>query len=261
MFPNTYNLNPPTLTCRMTYAAALRRIRSWKKAKNPQKWLNLSCLNLTELPPLPSNLRRLKCESNLLTSLNGLPKGLRILKCSATWIVNFKGLPKGLLSIECMDNDSLVSIDDIPDSVRYIKLESCNYIKKINHLPANLEKFIFWHAARLKYISYFPLKLRELSIGETSLKTIPILPNSLRMIEFYFTKINNLHSLPDSLEIFITNSSYLKKLPPLPESLHTLDIEGSGVWDLPIALPKNIKLFICNMPHLNIILAPLFSCS
>jgi len=245
----------------MTYAAALRRIRAWKKARNPRKWLNLSCLNLETLPPLPSSLRRLKCDSNLLTSLNGLPKGLRILKCSATWVVNFKGLPKGLLSIECIDNDSLVSIDDIPDSVRYIKLESCDYIKKINHLPVNLEKFIFWHAARLKHISYFPLKLRELSIGETSLNIIPILPNSLRMIEFYFTKIDILHNLPDSLETLITNCSYLKKLPPLPETLHTLVIDGSGIWDLPISLPKNIQYFICNMSHLNIELRCPLSCA
>ena len=60
---------------------ALRRIRRWKKQKKPRKWLNLSGLGLTELPLIPSKVRRLLCVRNQLKTFDNLPKRLQELAC------------------------------------------------------------------------------------------------------------------------------------------------------------------------------------
>lgn len=232
MFPTNTNLNPPPITCRMTYAAALRRIRSWKKAKNPRKWLNLSYLNLTELPPLPSKLRRLKCDSNLLISL--------------------KGLPTGLLELECSCNDTLTSIDDIPDTIKHISIISCASLATINRLPSSLNSLCMDYMGGLLHIAYFPPKLEYLSISETPLETIPLFPESLRYAALEYTHINTLPPLPKCLETLITNSCYITTLPQLPNTLKYLYIRGTQINSYPIPLPESIRYFECNNSNFNI---------
>jgi hypothetical protein len=242
----------------MTYAAALRRIRSWKKARNPRKWLNLSYLNLTELPPLPSNLRRLKCYRNLLTTLEGLPKGLKYIWCNSNKFETFKGLPDGLLFISCSDNENLNSIEDIPDSVRYIRLGDCSEVSSIKSLPSDLEYLNIWCMGGLSKIEEFPSKLKGLDISEThslwTFKTLPAFPESLQSISIFMTTINKLPVLPDRLKSLYIVDNYITELPSLPASLRWFVFEDRNYKDaLTIeSLPPNLEYFRCDDPNLKI---------
>jgi len=242
----------------MTYAAALRRIRAWKKAKNPQKWLNLSYLNLETLPPLPSNLRRLKCYRNSLTSLEGLPKGLKQIWCNSNTLETLKGLPDGLLFISCADNENLNSIEDIPDSVRTIRLGDCSEVTTIQSLPSNLEYLDIWCMGGLSKIEAFPSKLKELDISEThslwTLKTLPAFPESLKSVNIFMTTINKLPELPNGLESLYVVDNYITELPPLPASLRRVVFEDIHYEDTikKESLPPNLEYFRCDDPNLKI---------
>jgi E3 ubiquitin-protein ligase SspH2 len=232
----------------MTIKAALKRIRCWKKKKNPRKWLNLSYLNLTELPPLPSNVRRLNCSGNMITDFTNtkIPKGIKKLRCWRNELQTLKGLPNSLLSIECHYNYDLVSIDDIPDSVEYIDTTGCYSIETIDKLPRNLKVFIFWKTKKLKQISMFPHKLEYISIGETRLDKLPDLPKSLKSLTLCFSKVTKIPILYEGLEDLYLFSNYINYLPPLPNSLINLDISGNYDLELPITLPPNIEFYRCN---------------
>lgn len=232
----------------MTRKAALKRIRSWKKAKNPRKWLNLSYLDLTELPPLPSNVRRLNCSGNMIIDFTStkFPKGLRTLRCWNNELQTLKGLPNLLLSIECHYNYELSSLDDIPDSVQYIDATGCENIEIIHKLPQNLERFVFWKTKKLKQIDIFSPKLEYISIGETRLDTLPNLPKSLKTLEICFSKITKIPILYEGLKNLYLFSNYINYLPPLPNSLINLDISGNYDLELPITLPPNIEFYRCN---------------
>ena len=242
----------------MTYAAALRRIRSWKKARNPRKWLNLSYLNLTELPPLPSNLRKLKCYRNSLTTLEGLPKGLKQIWCNSNKFENLKGLPDGLLFISCSDNENLNSIEDIPDSVRSIRLGDCKELTTITLLPNDLEYLEIWSMGALSKIEEFPSKLKGLDISEThslwTFKTLPAFPESLQTISIFMTTINKLPDLPNRLESLYIVDNYISELPSLPASLRWFVFEDRNYKGaIPMeTLPPSIEYFRCNDPKLNI---------
>jgi hypothetical protein len=242
----------------MTYAAALRRIRAWKKAKNPQKWLNLSRLKLTTLPPLPSNLRRLKCYRNALTSLEGLPKGLKQIWCNSNNLETLKGLPDGLLFISCADNENLNSIVDIPDSVRAIRLGDCREVSTITSLPSNLEYLDIWCMGGLSKIEAFPSKLKVLDISEThslwTFKTLPVFPESLKVVNIFMTTLNKLPDLPDGLESLYVVDNYITELPPLPASLRSLVFEDIHYEDSikKESLPPNLEYFRCDDPNLKI---------
>jgi hypothetical protein len=242
----------------MTYAAALRRIRAWKKANNPRKWLNLSYLNLERLPPLPSNLRRLKCYRNSLTSLEGLPKGLKQIWCNSNMFESFKGLPDGLLSLICSENRSLNTIEDIPDSVIYLSIGDCNGISTIKTFPRDLEKLYIWKMCALSKIEALPSKLKELDISEThslwTLKTLPAFPESLKSVNIFMTTINKLPELPNGLESLYVVDNYITELPPLPASLRRVVFEDIHYEDTikKESLPPNLEYFRCDDPNLKI---------
>jgi Leucine-rich repeat (LRR) protein len=58
------------------------RIAAWIRSNDPSKDLILSGLNLTELPKIPWNCRRLMCDGNQLTVLPELPT------CEMLWCYN-----------------------------------------------------------------------------------------------------------------------------------------------------------------------------
>lgn len=63
----------------------MRRIRSCNNK------LDLTGLNITRLPTLPSRLKRLDCSNTPLTTLPTLPSGLKSLDCSNTPLILQRG--------------------------------------------------------------------------------------------------------------------------------------------------------------------------
>lgn len=103
---------------------ANKRIRRWKKQGNPRKWLNLSGLGLTELPPIPSNVRRLDCRCNRLSTFqNMLPTRLNRLRCGYNLFQTLTGLPTQLKSLHCAWSGGKYLLDNLPDSIEYINAD------------------------------------------------------------------------------------------------------------------------------------------
>ena len=92
--------------------------------------LDLNDLDLTELPPLPPNLKRLDCEGNRLTSLPPLPATLEILVCDHNQLTELPPLPPSLKVLSCVRNN-LTLLPPLP--LTLIELD-CEY-NQITELP------------------------------------------------------------------------------------------------------------------------------
>ena len=75
---------------------AQERINEWVSNGDKTINLDLSWLQLTSLPELPSNLQVLLCFNNNLTSLPELPSSLLNLRCFRNNLMKLPDLPSGL---------------------------------------------------------------------------------------------------------------------------------------------------------------------
>ena len=81
--------------------------------------LDVSGLNITSLPDLPSDLKRLDCNNTQLTSLPTLPSSLVWLICSYTSITSLPTLPSGLIYLDCYFTN-ITSLPTLPSSLIYL---------------------------------------------------------------------------------------------------------------------------------------------
>ena len=143
--------------------------------------LDLSELNLNELPTLPPNLQILDCNNNNLTSLPDLPPNLQILNCN---------------------NNNLTSLpDNLPNTLKKLYCKY-NEIKELPlNLPLNLQRL---NCAFNKITSLpdLPSNLNFLTCDE--LETSPEIPNSLEYI--------NICESTEIIRGYDRNSFYVFKL-------------------------------------------------
>ena len=97
---------------------AQQRINAWVAAGRVQAPLDLSCLGLTALPPLPAGLKWLDCGYNALTALPPLPAGLEKLDCLNNALTALPPLPAGLKKLYCYKNPHLRVVPRLPPSLR-----------------------------------------------------------------------------------------------------------------------------------------------
>ena len=83
---------------------AMQRVALWAAGRRGDTELNLWSLNLVVLPPLPPDLKVLRCPANCLRFLGTLPAGLTKLDCSSNAITDLGTLPAGLCYLNCSNN-------------------------------------------------------------------------------------------------------------------------------------------------------------
>ena len=98
------------------------------------KELDVTGLNLVELPELPESLEYLFCANNKLTELPKLSK-LKYLYCYNNNLKELPKLPKGLTHL-CCGNNNLTELPELPDSLEYLDCEK-------NNLPYN-DLYGYW---------------------------------------------------------------------------------------------------------------------
>jgi len=113
---------------------ARRRVAAWTSGI-----LDLSNLNLTELPPLPAALRKLNCGWNKLTSLPELPATLIELCCTINKLTSLPDLPATLTRLSCGNNE-LTSLPFLPATLTYLDCNN-NKLTSLPDLPATLRYF------------------------------------------------------------------------------------------------------------------------
>ena len=118
--------------------------------------LNISYMELEQLPELPENLSTLLCHGNNLTAIHSLPPRLNILGCCSNklkWLPDLPdtleyilcngnqlerlpAIPKGMKRLLCHDNH-LTSLPTLPDSLEILGC-SGNFIRSLQKPPQSL---------------------------------------------------------------------------------------------------------------------------
>lgn len=115
------------------------RITKWKQKRNNTKILDLSLLNLSDLPPLPNSLQKLDCSHNKLTKLPPLPNNLQDLDCSENQLTILPPLPNTLIELDCSQNQ-LTALPPLPDTLKYLYCKG-NFFTALPSLPPNLQEY------------------------------------------------------------------------------------------------------------------------
>jgi hypothetical protein len=111
--------------------------------------LNLSNLNLKELPKLPIGVRQLNCAGNELESLPDLPDSLTWLNCSNNQLQSLLDkIPNGLRELYCKGNQ-LQSLPQLPEGLVVLECND-NEIMCLPVLPSSLSSLTI-SVSKLKY--------------------------------------------------------------------------------------------------------------
>ncbi len=119
-------------------------------------YLNLSFLNLKNIPCLPSGLTWLYCSHNKLQTLPCLPSGLKHLDCYHNQLQTLPDLPSGLEVLYCSNNQ----------------------LQTLPCLPGGLKNLDCYHN-QLQTLPCLPSGLEYLWCYNNQLQTLPCLPNTL----------------------------------------------------------------------------------
>ena len=177
-------------------------------------YLDCSQNHLTNLPTLPSTLKKLICGSNQLTSLPALPNGLTYLQCCFNQLRSLPTLPNTLDTLTCCVNP-LPTLPTLPNSLIWLHCNS----DSLSNLPS------------------LPSLLKHLDCGGNVLNSIPTLPNSLsyfdcsgqRIIPSGIHTLSSLPFLPNTLTSLDCGDNNITCFPTFPNSILPPDTSSSGV--------------------------------
>lgn len=234
---------------------AISRINKWinktKLSGDENKFLDLSDLELTELPILPINLKYLDCSYNLLKSLPILPNKLEQLYCNNNNIKKINNLPDTLQNLICDRND----IYELDISRTKLKKVSCNhnnltkfnspntlieldcgfnYLTTLNNLFFGLQ-ILICDKNKIKKLEYLPTSLLKLNCNKNKIKKLDNLPNLLIKLHCSYNRIEELNNLPNLLIELDCSNNKIKELNYLPISLTELDCSNNELISLTLS--------------------------
>lgn len=201
---------------------ALQRIRQCMDRR-----LDLSKLNLTELPPLPDDLIMLRCDSNQLTFLPALPSSLKVLHCHQNQLTSLPDLPLFLESLSCSHNH-ISCLPALPSTLTQLVCIR-NYLTTLPPLPHTLQELCFDN----NYITQppkLPPRLTSLSCCRNQLTSLPSLPNGLESLFCFANPLETFPDLPSTLVYLVcilprTNERYAP-LRLTPDEIQELNREN-----------------------------------
>lgn len=206
---------------------AVKKLEEWfRRGPFESDKLDLSHLDLCELPPLPKWVKALDVSHNHLRSLPELPSGVQR--------INAKG-------------NQLATLPALPDSVIWLNVAD-NSLKSLPKLNVNLQR-LYAARNRLRSAPDFS-QAKQLSYVGLDYNQLTTLPSNMpASIKWLNVSYNFLHSLPDDLpqgmEVLNVSSNLLKRFPSaLPEKLDLLDAVDNPLEALPAAFPQNMRLFL-----------------
>jgi endopeptidase La len=196
--------------------------------------LDLSDLQLTELPPIPDEVKMLICKNNLLTSLPDLPDQLTTLIVSNNKLNALPSLPVSLTTLDvsknklqslpflqnltelnCADNFISFLPHLLPENLKILRC-STNQIAFLPPLPDVTE--LYCNENALSFLPPLPATLTKLYCQHNELHSLPILPRRLKELNCRDNHITEVSRLPD-LFLLKCDAHKIKNLDELPESL------------------------------------------
>lgn len=122
--PDTEELLRRLENCDVELDVSTLNLTSLPSLPSKVKFLNCRRTPLTSLPELPPNLCALNCRKTNLTRLPSLPSTVYILNCSDTQITELPPLPKSLIFLDCANTKiqllpyapclQILNVDDTP---------------------------------------------------------------------------------------------------------------------------------------------------
>ncbi len=108
---------------------AIERVTEWINHSlitfDYKRTLDLSYLQLTQLPTLPDKLQYLLCDNNELTELPTLPTNLKLLYCDNNLLTSLPSLPINLEKLLC-GNNPLTNLPSLPSTLVRLSCFNCN---------------------------------------------------------------------------------------------------------------------------------------
>jgi len=114
-------------------------IDRWVKEGDPNVHLNLSYMDLTELPPIPHNVRKLDCSNNKLTKLK-IPDKITCVTCNNNQLIELI-IPNSCDMLKC-DNNKLKELT-LPPNIRSLSCCSNQLTELV--IPDSIEIFYWWN--------------------------------------------------------------------------------------------------------------------
>jgi len=158
-------------------------IDRWLIRSDPADPLDLQQVEETVLPPIPEGVRILAMNNSFVTELPQLPSTLRRLSCYYTRIQTISNLPEGLTHLIAYGNRRLVEIVSLPDSLQELDVYFCG-LTKLPPLPRNLVT-LNCRDNHLTEIPDLPPNVRYAYLDTNQLVRLPLLPASLRTISIF----------------------------------------------------------------------------
>ncbi len=166
-------MNDKKTTQHSNLKKANKIVNDWLLLNDPRKKIDLACMELHELPPIPSTCQILYCHNNELTFLPELPN-CRILYCYNNQLTSLPSLPNCTI-LSCISN-KLTSLPELPKCVE-----------------------LYCHNNKLTYLPELP-KCRTLYCNNNQLTGIPNLPKC-DLLSCHTNQLTALPFLPDLSKI------------------------------------------------------------
>lgn len=225
--------------------------------------LTVKTLRVTNLPPIPPNLRTLTLENvrdltvipqlpdsvhylrshvnpNLQTITN-LPNQLAFLHVKYTSIQTLGPLPNTIHTLYVESNQINQIQGDLPASLRTIHI-------KQNELPnfpstANCPQLRSLGISdnQLTEIGPFGPGLETIGLKNNRLTALPDLPPALEVLNVHNNQLTALPALPATLEVLVAHHNKIRRIPDLPPNLRVLDISQNPLDEPWAAILRDVQ--------------------
>ena len=219
-------------------------VNKWLRS-HPTMPLDLSNIDLIELPDIPPNVRCLILSHNDIKSINNLPEGLEEFVCENSPLEEIT-LPSSLKKLTLVHNS--VNTIDVSHTRCSSIVISRNELEYISEIPKECS-YLDLSYNKLSNVPSLGDKLTYLDISNNNIQELPQLPNSILNLNVSDNKIDTLINLPDNMSSFNCNNNLLQTLPDLSQQLIDLKMNHNRFEMLP-ELPQRLKILDCSFNKL-----------
>jgi Leucine-rich repeat (LRR) protein len=198
------------------YAEAVRLVQEWVDAGDVEAFLEFD-KPLDHLPPLPSNLKKLRIVYGTLDEHTVLPDGLSLLVLDYCSVGNVHWPPR-LNRLNIGDSDAL-TLSVLPGTLECLVVEDVRRLTFGSALPSALGSLVICNC-----------RILERGIPERGIPKLPPLPSSLRMLTASSCGLKTLpRAFPSTLRFVDLENNKIRRLPHFSSALETLEVRRNNL--------------------------------
>jgi hypothetical protein len=153
------------------------KIEKYLHSPEKQEWtLRFSALDLETVPPLPSDLKRLKVNHNQLSALpEHLPVGLQWINANGNELSALpEHLPANLQEFYISDNELTALPEHLPAGLQVLYVNHNQLSALPEHLPAGLQELDASNNQLSSLPEHLPAGLQTIDVGDNQLSSLPL---------------------------------------------------------------------------------------